>query len=79
VKRSHKAWRKQITASMKFGPMANARRLLRERHLVDHPNCTYEGPHFVPPSFGDVGFYLCDVPADIRRPAITVDDYPLDD
>lgn len=24
------------------------------------PNCGKEGPHFVPPSCGDAGFYLCD-------------------
>ena len=23
------------------------------------PNCGDEGPHFVPPSFGEPGFYIC--------------------
>lgn len=27
--------------------------------------CGQPGPHFVPPCFGDIGFYLCDPPADI--------------
>ena len=38
-----------------------ALRILREKHKQDHPNCTYgDQPHFVPPSFGDRGFYLCE-------------------
>jgi len=37
-------------------------------HLRDHPNCTYGNkPHFVPPCFGDIGFFMCDPPADIRN------------
>jgi hypothetical protein len=28
------------------------------------PNCGKEGPHFVPPSFGDEGFYFCDKPTE---------------
>lgn len=24
-------------------------------------NCGEDGPHFVPPSFGDKGFFMCDV------------------
>jgi hypothetical protein len=31
------------------------------------PHCGGEGPHFIPPSFGDIGFFSCDVPADIRN------------
>lgn len=31
------------------------------------PRCGEQGPHFVPPSFGDIGFYTCDPPADIRN------------
>ena len=23
------------------------------------PNCGNPGPHFVPPSFGDIGFFIC--------------------
>jgi hypothetical protein len=41
---------------------------LREAHKRDHPNCTYgDQPHYVPPCFGDVGFYMCDVPDDLRN------------
>ncbi len=29
--------------------------------------CGEPGPHFVPPCFGDIGFYSCDPPADIRN------------
>lgn len=29
--------------------------------------CGGAGPHFVPPSFGDIGFFICDPPADIRN------------
>lgn len=31
--------------------------------------CGQKGSHFVPPGFGDVGFYSCDPPADIRNPS----------
>ena len=24
------------------------------------PNCGEKGPHFVPPSFGDKGFFICE-------------------
>jgi hypothetical protein len=24
------------------------------------PNCGKEGPHFVGPSFGEIGFFICD-------------------
>jgi hypothetical protein len=41
---------------------------LRRRHLEEHPTCAYgDEPHFVPPSFGQVGFYLCDPPADLTN------------
>lgn len=26
------------------------------------PNCGHPGPHFIPPSFGDPGFFTCDRP-----------------
>ena len=29
--------------------------------------CGQPGPHFIPPCFGDIGFYSCDPPADIRN------------
>lgn len=39
---------------------------LREQHLKENPNCTYgDAPHFVPPMFGDVGFYMCQPPEDM--------------
>lgn len=31
-----------------------------------NPNCTMRGPHFVPPSFGDPGFYMCMTPEAIK-------------
>ena len=30
------------------------------------PNCGEDGPHFVGPSFGDPGFFLCDKPEKIE-------------
>ena len=46
------------------------RERLRELHLQAHPNCTYgDQPHFVPPSFGQVGFFLCDPPDDLTNHA----------
>ncbi len=43
------------------------RRML-DRHLEEHPHCIYgDQPHFVPPSFGQVGFYLCDPPTDLTN------------
>lgn len=37
-------------------------------HKRQYPNCTFgDEPHFVPPSFGQVGFYLCDPPADLAN------------
>jgi hypothetical protein len=48
--------------------MANARRIMKEKHLEDYPNCTYgDEPHFVPPSFGQIGFYMCNPPADLTN------------
>lgn len=40
-------------------------KLLRDRHLAEHPNCIYgDRPHYVPPSLGQIGFYACDPPVD---------------
>lgn len=61
----HKAWRK-TTPVPKGTPIT--RQIMKERHLKDHPNCTYgDEPHFVPPSFGQIGFFMCDPPADLRN------------
>lgn len=39
-----------------------------QQHRLDHPNCTYgDQPHFVPPSFNQIGFYACDPPADLTN------------
>lgn len=35
-------------------------------------NCGEPGPHFVPPSFGDPGFYICE------KKEVQVDDLPSD-
>ena len=41
---------------------------MRRQHKIDHPDCTYgDRPHFVPPSFGQIGFYMCDVPDDLTN------------
>ena len=29
------------------------------------PNCGGSGPHFVPPCFGDSGFFICSKPTDL--------------
>lgn len=29
------------------------------------PNCNKEGPHFVPPSLGERGFYICDASVNV--------------
>jgi hypothetical protein len=54
-----------------------SRRLRRERQkkwkiLMAHKNkqgeeCTNESPHFIPPSFGDIGFFTCNVPDDLTN------------
>ena len=31
-----------------------------EKELALCPNCGKKGPHFVPPSLGEEGFFLCD-------------------
>ena len=37
-------------------------KLMQEQHKKDHPTCKYgDEPHFVPPSFGQRGFYLCEL------------------
>lgn len=42
-------------------PRSRVRDLLYERHLVTHPWCSYgREPHYVPPSFGEPGFYACE-------------------
>lgn len=41
---------------------------MRVRHTLANPNCTYgDRAHYVPPCFGDLGFYLCNPPSDIRN------------
>lgn len=61
-----KAWRGEM--KIPKPKMTETVRRLREQHRKDHPNCTYgDEPHFVPPSFGQVGFYLCDPPVDITN------------
>lgn len=41
---------------------------MHRAHMEAHPDCSYGSePHFVPPSFGQVGFYLCDVPDDLTN------------
>ncbi len=38
----------------------------RRKGLVPRcPECGQAGPHFVPPCFGDIGFFSCNPPADI--------------
>jgi len=42
--------------------------ILHKIHQEKYPNCTYgDKPHFVPPSFGTIGFYLCNPPEDITN------------
>ena len=31
------------------------------------PRCGLVGPHFVPPCFGQIGFFACDPPSDLRN------------
>jgi hypothetical protein len=41
---------------------------MRRWHRENHPDCTYgDQPHYVPPSAGQIGFYLCDVPVDLTN------------
>ena len=45
------------------------RRKARSWHLYAKskcPRCGGEGPHFVPPCFGDPGFFVCDVLTEMR-------------
>jgi len=50
-------------------PSTAGQLLSYEQHLKDHPMCTVgpKIPHFVPPSFGEIGYYTCDIPADTRN------------
>jgi hypothetical protein len=42
--------------------------LLRQIHKEKHPDCTWGNePHYVGKTFDTIGFYLCDVPEDIRN------------
>ena len=38
------------------------------------PRCGEPGPHYVPPSFGDTGFFSCD-PSDGPQPSRTPENY----
>lgn len=39
---------------------------IHAQHLTEHPNCTFgDEPHYVPPGAGMIGFYACDLPADL--------------
>jgi len=52
---------------------------LRRRHLEESPTCTYgDEPHFVPPSHGQVGFYLCAPPADLTNRSRETPEPPTD-
>ena len=43
-------------------------KIVREKHKLEHPGCEYgDKAHYVPPSFGQVGFYLCDPPKDVEK------------
>ena len=46
-----------------------AAEILRKRGegTAHHPDCTDLGPHFVGPSFGQIGFFLCQVPEDLTN------------
>lgn len=49
----------------------NIRKALGLRESPTCPNCGKEGPHFVPPSFGEDGYFVCDKPLD-KDPLTTV-------
>jgi hypothetical protein len=70
MSRKHGPRRRSLTRtqSIPIPKFIGARKVMLEAHLRDHPGCTYGlQPHFVPPCFGDVGFFMCDPPADIRN------------
>jgi hypothetical protein len=58
-----KAARRALEASSR----SNLAQILKESHKRDYPQCTETGPHFVPPSFGQVGFYTCSPPVDLTN------------
>jgi len=43
----------------KFPDLERRERAIRERHDPPCPNCGQPGRHFMPPSMGDRGFYVC--------------------
>lgn len=70
TKRSKKKRQQRREWARSINSMPTVHELLsHEKHLEQHPNCTYgpKTPHFVPPSFGQIGFYMCDPPADITN------------
>ena len=43
-------------------------KMLRRKHKEENPECPYgDEPHFIPPSFGQVGFYACMPPEDLTN------------
>lgn len=52
---------------------------MKRTHLEQNPDCQYGGkPHFVPPSFGQVGFYACNPPDDLENKSrVELKDIPL--
>lgn len=42
---------------------------IRRQNETPCPNCGQPGAHFVPPSFGEPGFFICDDPVPTRQPA----------
>src|ERR1700744_2237265 len=42
-------------------------RILADNRKGHHPDCIDESPHFVPPSLGQIGFYPCCPPDDLRN------------
>lgn len=40
---------------------------IRDDRSGHHPDCTEMDPHYVPPGFGQIGFFTCNPPADLRN------------
>lgn len=55
----------EVTVKRKIFPKLEAiERIIRENREFERnpsfcPNCGERGSHFVPPNFGDNGFYIC--------------------
>ena len=62
MSRKHGPNRRSLRSVERWWPPSEYETMVHNHHLANHPGCTFafNDPHFIPPSFGEPGFFLCD-------------------